>query len=297
MTSAEMETVSGYDEAVALLTEDPLEQRLDVHMSRSQYLQLEEFWSKIRAERDIREDKKYPLLGYNAAIETATVITGQRSLHEGSAATLAFMLLNNAEKYLSTHGPDDNFQANILNCGAATEIGTYGAYAGSTKSADHLFEYFSPDIMRSMMTIAVGYGHEYAALCQDKDLWILGMDIDTCILVCFDESPRFQMPTKSSAIVEDARAEVARMRRTIWVDREKEITSGHYCPVEYGGHKWFGEMKQVFIEVWRANRKRPDRYMFVQNSWSLSRLPISLGLKIHKNGLKSCKHTGWSSYF
>ncbi|KAK9482092.1 hypothetical protein V1527DRAFT_45612 [Lipomyces starkeyi] len=51
-----------YDKALSLLKNNPPEQRLDIHMPYSQYLKLEEWWSKIKLARGISEDQKYPYL-------------------------------------------------------------------------------------------------------------------------------------------------------------------------------------------------------------------------------------------
>ncbi|KAK9371395.1 hypothetical protein V1509DRAFT_559122, partial [Lipomyces kononenkoae] len=198
---------------------------------------------------------RYPLLRCNTVTETATVITAQRALHEASAAELSSMISYNVQKYLATHGADPDLAGSILNV-RSSALAIKGAF-GSTTSADYIFEYVGPP----MMTVEIGYTDNYVALCEDKNLCMLGYDVKTCILVCFEESPRFQFPTKSNEIIADVDAEIMQMRHEINPRFDKDIASGRYGPIEYRGHKWHAEMKQVFIEVWRANRERPDRYV------------------------------------
>ncbi|KAK9364978.1 hypothetical protein V1509DRAFT_612985 [Lipomyces kononenkoae] len=52
--------------------------------------------------------------------------------------------------------------------------------------------------------------------------------------------------------------------------------------IEYRGHKWIGELREAFVEVWRGNKMRPTKYTLIQNSWSLNRVPKTLGLRIRE---------------
>ncbi|KAK9314956.1 hypothetical protein V1524DRAFT_431056 [Lipomyces starkeyi] len=79
---------SDYDQALYLLDNNPPEQRLDFHLPYSQYLILEECWSKIKSARNISEDQKYPYLAYKSCAEFVTVVTVPPDLHEAAALEL-----------------------------------------------------------------------------------------------------------------------------------------------------------------------------------------------------------------
>ncbi|KAK9336466.1 hypothetical protein V1521DRAFT_448739, partial [Lipomyces starkeyi] len=43
---------------------------------------------------------------------------------------------------------------------------------------------------------------------------------------------------------------------------------------------WVGDLKEAFIEVWRAKKRHPTRYQLIQNAWCSNRLPNTIGLKL-----------------
>ncbi|KAK9362394.1 hypothetical protein V1504DRAFT_448348 [Lipomyces starkeyi] len=273
--------LSDYDTALSLLTNNPPEQRLDVHLPYSQYLKLEECWSKIRSARNISEDQKYPYLAYNTAAEIVTVVTVPRALHETAAVELGPMILDGARKYLSSHGADASLVSKIFNAGSYTTMGTYDNYDKSKKQADGTIMYENDNAMtKVMIAIEVGYSENYTALCRDKDAWIDGQHVKVCILVCLNESPRFRNPRTRNENVRDVNAEMEAMGRYVAESVRRATSQGYYGCIEYRGHKWVGDLHEAFIEVWRANKRQPIRYPLIQNTWSCNRLPKTIGLKM-----------------
>ncbi|KAK9374543.1 uncharacterized protein V1513DRAFT_479353 [Lipomyces chichibuensis] len=206
---------SDYCNAISLLKNNPPEQRLDIPLSYSQYLELEESWTNI----------KYPYLSYNSLLHVATVVTVPRDLHEVAAAELRREIMNSIEAYLSIHKPD--------------AIGTV---------VDRVFKFNSMDFGPSVVVaMEVGSSETYAGLCHDKDLWLDGCHVKVCILVCFKESPRFHSP---SSLYEKIvfTAEVENMSRLA-----NECMQSCYGPITYRNHRWLGVLKEGFIEVWRDN--------------------------------------------
>ncbi|KAK9241733.1 hypothetical protein V1506DRAFT_556409 [Lipomyces tetrasporus] len=146
--------LSDKDMTLSLLKNNPPEQRLDIPLSFSQYLELEEDWSNIKTETGISEDQRYPYLSYNSLIHIATVVTVPRDLHE-----ITREIMNSIEAYLSIHKPDA--VGTIVDSGSARRI-----YLMS----DGVFKYNR------------GSSETYAALCRDKDMWLDGRHVNVCIL-------------------------------------------------------------------------------------------------------------------
>ncbi|KAK9243331.1 hypothetical protein V1506DRAFT_580782 [Lipomyces tetrasporus] len=254
--------VSDYETALSLLEHNPPEQRLDVHLPYSEYLKLEDCWSKIRSARNIPEDQKYPYLAYNTVAEIVTVVTVPRDLHEGPAVDLGSMIMTSAQEYLSSHGAGASLIESIVNFGSTTAMGRYGGYAKSKKQGDGTIKHKRSGAQAK----------HYTALCRDKDLWLEGQHVKVCILLCLDESPRFRNP--------DTRYEHVTNVDGVAESVERDSSQSYYGHIEYRGHKWVGNLTKAFIEVWRANKRRPTRYQLIQNTWSSNRLPKSIGLKM-----------------
>ncbi|KAJ8103561.1 hypothetical protein POJ06DRAFT_279322 [Lipomyces tetrasporus] len=89
--------LSDYGKGLSLLKHNPPEQRLDVHLPYSEYLKLEECWSKIRSARNISEDQRYPYLAYNTVARDSDCVP---------AVELGSTILTGARGYLSSHGAE-----------------------------------------------------------------------------------------------------------------------------------------------------------------------------------------------
>ncbi|KAK9351141.1 hypothetical protein V1523DRAFT_442143 [Lipomyces doorenjongii] len=271
---------SDYDTAIDLLKNNPPEQRLDFHLPYSQYLKLEDCWSKIRLAQNISEDQKYPYLAYDSAAEIATVVTVPRALHEDPALELGLMFIEGAREYLSSHGADASLVASVRNSGSTTFKGIYCSYSRSKKQADGTIVY-TPfgGHTTIMIAIEVGYSQDYTAHCRNKDQWIEGLHVKVCVLVCLDESPRFRNPRTLNESVGDVEAEMEKMGRSM-AAVIRDQPQNYYGSIVYRDHKWVGDLTEAFIEVWRANKRQPIRYQLLQNAWSCNRLPKTIGLKV-----------------
>ncbi|KAK9370317.1 hypothetical protein V1509DRAFT_340930 [Lipomyces kononenkoae] len=263
--------LSDYDMALSLLENNPPENRLDIPMSYSQYLQLEESWSKIKSAKDISEDQRYPYLSYNSVFHIATVVTVPRDLHEVAASELRHEIMNSVVEYLIVHKPDAI--GTIVDSGSVKEKIQDGSYRHSRKQSDAVFKYtstgFGPAVM---VAIEVGYSESYAGLCRDKNLWLDGRHVKVCILVCFKESPRFRNPRRLYENV-DAEEEIEKMTL-----RANENMQSSYGPISYRSHKWLGELKEGFIEVWRHDGA--VRYPLIESGQQCDPLPTNIGLRI-----------------
>ncbi|KAK9430756.1 hypothetical protein V1505DRAFT_370164 [Lipomyces doorenjongii] len=260
---------SAYDRALHLLKTNPPEKRLDIHLPYSQYLKLQESWSKYKSEANIAEDQsewltmsRYPRLSYNSLEQIATVVTSQRALHESAAARLRTAIFNS-------------------NCtGSTTRKSTYGKYSKSAKDSDGSFMYGDDDkgpLLR--VAIEVGFSEDHPGLRRDKDMWIKGRNAKVVILVCLRESPRFKNPEIAYEDIDDVNLELARMGQTV-AKAGLSLEQGAYGPMEYRNRKWFGKLEEAFIECWRADRKRPFRTVLIENGHRKVHLPTTIGLKV-----------------
>ncbi|KAK9337641.1 hypothetical protein LIPSTDRAFT_244102 [Lipomyces starkeyi NRRL Y-11557] len=250
--------MSNYAKALHLLKNNTPEQRLDVHLPYSMYLDLQKSWSKFKEEMDIREDQRYPRLSYNSLDQVATVVTIQRALHEVAAYEFSVEVRTGVREYLSSRSPQEC--SRIVGTGSTTKRSTHGKYAKSSKEPDGSFFYDDDDaglVLR--VVIEAGHSEHYGRLLRDKDMWMKGMNAKTVVLICLKESPTFKNPHTAYEDFEDVDLEVVRMKQHIRKVRQTNIEQGFYGPLEYRNHRWFGQMSDAFIEVWRVGMKDPVR--------------------------------------
>ncbi|KAK9343563.1 hypothetical protein V1522DRAFT_394262 [Lipomyces starkeyi] len=270
--------ISEYEEVFKLLTENPPEQILDVQVPYSKYNQMEAAFSRIRADKNISEDQRYPYLEYNNLTETLTVVTVPNSIHEVAVYELNFDIMDGANDYLSEHAP--GLVDRILPLGSTTTTDFDGDYANSSKQPDGGIIYSTIGADCSTIAIEVGLSQSYKSLCDAKDMWINGHHVNVCILVCINESPRFKTPTSAYDDIEDVRTEIATMRQSAVEPMGWYESHGYYGPIFYRGHRWTGEMTGARIEIWRPSCSNPDRYELIQDGVCCHNLPATLGPRI-----------------
>ncbi|KAK9241082.1 hypothetical protein V1525DRAFT_423342 [Lipomyces kononenkoae] len=165
--------MSNYAKPLDLLKDNTPEQRLDVHLPYSMYLDLEKSWSK------------YPRLSYNSFDEVATVITIQRAIHEVATSMFNIEVGKRVDEYLSIHSPQEADR--IVFTGSMTEMGS---------GNDGSFFYDDNNGGRLVLRVVVEAGHSehYGRLPRDKDMWVKGMNTKAVVLMCHKESQRFKNP-------------------------------------------------------------------------------------------------------
>ncbi|KAK9334365.1 hypothetical protein LIPSTDRAFT_76491 [Lipomyces starkeyi NRRL Y-11557] len=272
---------SNYDKALYLLKNNPPEQRLDIRLPHSQYLKLEESWSKFKSENNIPEERRYPSLSYNSLMQIATVVTIQSALHDYTSTVLREIIASSVNEYLSIHKP--TAIRRIVNVGSSVrrELSPYDM-SMSSKEPDEAFGYANDDDERPSLQLIIecGLSEDYKALCRDKDLWIQRLGAKVVVLLCLDEAPRFRNPRTAFQKVEDAVAEVARMDKHADKAMARNLQQGIYGPIEYCDHTWIGKVDKLFIEVWRADEKQPVRKWLIKDGHSYNPLPKTVGLKV-----------------
>ncbi|KAK9360840.1 hypothetical protein V1504DRAFT_453418 [Lipomyces starkeyi] len=250
---------SEYEDVFRLLTENPPEQILDVHLPFSKYTQMGCAFSRIKADKNISEDQRYPCLEYNNLTETVTVVTVPNSIHEVAVYELNSDIIAGANDYLSEHAPE--LLDHILPLGSTTKKDFEGDFSNSSKQADGGIEYRAIDGACVTIAIEVGISQSYKSLCDAKDMWINGHHVKVCILVCFNELPLFKSPTSAYDDIEDVQTEIVTMGQSAAEPMGWYTSHGYYGPIFYRGHRWTGELTGSFIEVWRAGCSSPDRYV------------------------------------
>ncbi|KAK9357523.1 hypothetical protein V1504DRAFT_494426 [Lipomyces starkeyi] len=270
--------ISEYEEVFKLLTENPPEQILDVQVPYSKYNQMEAAFSRIKADKNISEDQRYPYLSYNSLTETVTVVTVPNSIHEVAVHELSVMF-DSATEYLSECAP--GLYRNILPLGSTTTDDFEGDYAHSSKQPDGGVAYNAIDAS-SGVTIAteVGISQSYKSLCEAKDVWINGHHVKVCILVYVSELSRFRNPTTAYHSIEDVRTEITTMKQSVAEPMRWYESHGYYGPIVYRRHKWAMELNEAFVEIWRPGRSSPDRYKLIRDGFACHNLPTTLGLKM-----------------
>ncbi|KAK9234300.1 hypothetical protein V1525DRAFT_67222 [Lipomyces kononenkoae] len=276
--------------ALSLLENNPPENRLDVPLSYSQYLQLEKGWSQIKSANDISEDQRYwlrihssysaiadsfrccryPYFYYNSLFQIATVVTVPRDLHEVAALELRQEIMQSIKADLSLHKPDA--LGTIVDSGSVKEKVYEGAYSRSSIQSSGVCKYSSIDGRAIMVAIEVGSSETYTALCRDKNLWLDGHHVKVCLLLCFKESPRFRNPRCPYESIN-----VTAEKDTMQLHAIETVRSS-FGPISYRNHKWLGELKEGFIEVWRHDGA--VRYPLTERGKACDALPTNIGLRI-----------------
>ncbi|KAK9233852.1 hypothetical protein V1525DRAFT_428836 [Lipomyces kononenkoae] len=248
---------ANYNRALNLLKSNPPEQTLDLKLSRAKYLQLENAFLKLYPES---LELRYPSLSYNSFTETVTVVTAPGNIHESVASGISSVIEVDAKQYLSTYSRE--LAATILGYGSTTARRFRGAFEGSRKQPDGGVRYKSLDGQKVTLVVEVGFSENYARLCRSKDMWIDGHGVNVFILVCLTERPRFKNPT--TVLNETLRLNLSNNRHALYL---------------YRGHKWAGELKEAFIEIWRAGSTISSRFYLIQNGHTCDELPTTLGIR------------------
>ncbi|KAK9345201.1 hypothetical protein V1522DRAFT_436688 [Lipomyces starkeyi] len=145
------DSCSDYDEALFLLKNNPPEQRLDIHLPYSQYVKLEESWSKFKSENNISEERS---LSYNSLMQIATVVTTQSALHDYTGAVFREIIASSVNEYLSIHEPRAIRRIKNYGSGTMTELSPYGK---TSKEPDQSFGYGRPGL-RPRLQVAIECG-------------------------------------------------------------------------------------------------------------------------------------------
>ncbi|KAJ8102516.1 hypothetical protein POJ06DRAFT_244901 [Lipomyces tetrasporus] len=267
------ESLSKFDKALDLLKSNPPEQRLDIQMPYSQFLELDESWSKIKSELFL-DDKSYPRLSYNSVTETVTVVTVPKDLHEVAASELRRQIMNSIEEYLSHHSPESIDR--IVDAGSSDVRGSGGGYEHSVKQADGLFKYISGGAGRVTVAFEVGFSQNYDSLLGNKDMWIQGCHAKACVLICLNESPRFRNPTDPFEDIGDVEAEKQAMNRH--ANATVPLNGSYFPPISYRDHVWAGGVTEAFIEVWRANGH--EKFPLIEERRPHHNLTTTVGLHV-----------------
>ncbi|KAK9321609.1 hypothetical protein V1517DRAFT_325896 [Lipomyces orientalis] len=265
--------ISEFDKALNLLKSNAPEERLDIHMPYSQYLKLEESWSKIKSDT-CSEDKSYPRLSYNSVTETVTVVTVPKDLHEVAASELRRQIMNGIVEYLSHHSPES--LGRIVDAGSSDVRGSSGGYEHSVKQADGLFKYLGPGAGRATVAFEVGFSQNYGSLLDNKDMWIQGCHAKACVLMCLNECPRFRNPTEPFENIGDVPAEKAAMNRH--ANATAPLDGSYFPQISYRDHIWAGGVTEAFIEVWRADGH--EKFPLIEARRPHHNLPTTLGLRV-----------------
>ncbi|KAK9235147.1 hypothetical protein V1525DRAFT_428053 [Lipomyces kononenkoae] len=264
-----------YSRALSLLKSNPPEQRLDLQLPRAKYLQLENAFFKLYPES---LELRYPSLSYNNFTETVTVVTAPAYIHENAAGDLSVAISGYAEQYLSTYS--EELASSIGHYGSTTTTDFSDAFEGSRKQPDGGVRYKSLDGNQITVVVELGFSENYASLCRSKDTWIDGHGINVFILVCLTETPRFKNPTTVYDDIRDVDDATDEMETSINETLRLNLSNNRHALFLYRGHKWAGEMREAFIEIWRAGSSVSSRFYLIQNGHTCDELPTTLGIRI-----------------
>ncbi|KAJ8098026.1 hypothetical protein POJ06DRAFT_297130 [Lipomyces tetrasporus] len=248
---------ANYNSALNLLKINPPEGRLDVQLPRAKYLQLENAFLKLYPEH---LELRYPSLSYDSFTETVTVVTCPGNIHESAALGLLNPIVADVRQYLSTY----SLASRILDYGSTTTNNFQGKFEGSRKQPDG----------------GAGFSEDYKSLCRSKDMWIDGHGVNVYILLCLTETPRFKNPTTEYRDIGDVKAAIDLMESSMSETLGLNLSNNRHALFLYRGHKWAGELKDVFIEIWRAGTSISSKYYLVQDGRICDDLPTTLGIKI-----------------
>ncbi|KAJ8103101.1 hypothetical protein POJ06DRAFT_62819 [Lipomyces tetrasporus] len=266
---------ANYNRALNLLKSNPPEGRLDIQLSHAKYLQLEKAFFKLYPES---LELRYPSLSYDSFTETVTVVTCPGDIHESAALGLLGPIFEDATQYLSSYSED--LASTIRYYGSTTTRDFEGEFEGSRKQPDGGVRYKYLDGNKVTVVLEAGFSEDYDSLCRSKDMWIDGHGVNVFILLCLTEKPRFKNPTTEYRDIGDVDAAITLMSNCINETFGLNLANNRHAPLLYRGHKWAGELKDVFIEIWRAGTSISSKYYLVQDGHTCDDLPTTLGIKI-----------------
>ncbi|KAJ8103339.1 hypothetical protein POJ06DRAFT_299584 [Lipomyces tetrasporus] len=264
---------ANYNRALNLLKSNPPEGRLDIQLPHAKYLQLEKAFFKLYPES---LELRYPSLSYDSFTETVTVVTCPANIHESAALDICPKIVEYARAYLSTYGRESAIQY----YGSTTTDDFEGEFEGSTKQPDGGVRYSYLDGNKVTVVLEAGFSEDYNSLCRSKNLWIDGHGVNVYILLCLTEKPRFKNPTTEYSDIGDVKAAIDLMESSMNETLGLNLSNNRHTLFLYRGHKWAGELKDVFIEIWRAGTSIASRYYLVQDGRTCDDLPTTLGIKI-----------------
>ncbi|KAK9366540.1 hypothetical protein V1509DRAFT_629298 [Lipomyces kononenkoae] len=170
-----------------------------------------------------------------------------------------------------TVSPRHQQLASVIGWYGSTTTDDFGrAFEGSTKQPNG----------GVTVVVEVGFSEDYTSLCRSKDVWIDGHGVNVYNLVCLTESPRFINPTTEYGDIGDVDAAIALMDNSIDETLDLNLSNSRHALFLYQGHKWTGELKDAFIEIWRAGTSVSSKYDLIQNGHTCDDLPATLGIKI-----------------
>ncbi|KAK9237152.1 hypothetical protein V1525DRAFT_377857 [Lipomyces kononenkoae] len=255
---------ANYNRVLSLLKNNPLEQRLDIHLPHPKYLELKEAFFKLYPESlELRYNfryHRYPSLSYDSFTGTVTVVTCSSAIYEY------------AKQYLSTCSQE--LELHIEWFGSTTTNSFRGPFEGSRKQPDGGVRYLGLG-GKVTVVVEVGSSEDYRSLCRSKDVWIDGHGVNVFTLVCLTERPRFKNPTTEYGDIGDVNDAIALMWDSIDETLNLNLSNNRHALFLYRGHKWTGELKDAFIEIWR-----PGTGDLIQNGHTCDDLPTTLGIKI-----------------
>ncbi|KAK9321888.1 hypothetical protein V1517DRAFT_325190 [Lipomyces orientalis] len=224
---------------------------------------------------DVFRCYRYPSLSYGSFTETVTVVTCPGNIHESAALDLIGPILADAEQYLSQY----SLASRILYYGSTTTNDFEDEFEGSTKQPDGGVRYKYLDGDKVTVVLEAGFSEDYNSLCRSKNMWIDGHGVNVYILLCLTEKPRFKNPTTEYGDIGDVKAATDLIKSSMNETLGLNLSNNHHTLFLYRGHKWAGELKDVFIETWRAGTSIPSKYL-VQDGRTCDDLPTTLGIKI-----------------
>ncbi|KAK7206150.1 hypothetical protein BZA70DRAFT_275799 [Myxozyma melibiosi] len=146
-----------------------------------------------------------------------------------------------------------------------------GRWKGSLREPDEMIGYASDvEMVSDRLMIEGGARCDYASLVDIMKLWLYGSGDDRCglcLLVTFDEQPRFVMPDVDEVDVAwDWRSAVKKfeedvagaMLRSQTDTTDKELIRQ---PIEYMGHMWLGKLRSWKVETFRKDRDTHNIYV------------------------------------
>ncbi|KAK9236187.1 hypothetical protein V1525DRAFT_407809, partial [Lipomyces kononenkoae] len=219
---------------------------------------------------------RYPSLSYNSLMEITTVVTTQSALHDNTGAVFRDIIASSVNEYLSIHEPGAIPHIKNFGSTTTTELGPCG---WSSKEPDESFVYSRPDFDPQLqVAIECGVSENYKALCRDKDLWIQQMGAKVVVLICLNENPHYKSP-RTAYNIEDKIGEIKKMKQHAFEGMKINLEQGNYGPIEYRDHVWLGKLEELFVEVWRAKRRKSVRTWLIRRGHR-SPFPSSIGLRV-----------------
>ncbi|KAJ8098027.1 hypothetical protein POJ06DRAFT_278051 [Lipomyces tetrasporus] len=269
-----------FDYALQFVGRCPFDQRLDIVLSRLNYLRLQEAAEELFG---LGVRRGFPRLEYNSLLSRATITTNPSSLNTLVHEEISCSILRQTVSKLEEHGLRYKVSSSVER-GFSDESAITKRYRGSRKIVDYGM-LFCEDNNSYMRTCAIigGPMQQYSSIQDDVRLLLYGTRYQAVILVGIEERPAYNSPIVDEA-VDCVRPDYGLELQLVHQGFSHTLKETPLGPYMYDNFAWGGKISNFFLEVYkrhgRSSRTEVRRHVIVEDGKRIEQRMLSLNLTI-----------------